>query len=367
MNAYNPNKALRHLELLQAAKYAKPAPPAHVQLIISNRCNHRCNFCAYRDPDYTSNQRFVEQDIMPLSKIKQVITDCHKMGVKCIQLTGGGEPSVHPDYEDVLYHLIKTEMPFAVVTNGSDMNRYLQYYKKADWIRVSIDAGYNETYCKTRNLKGEGRLEKVFDGIEILTRARKEHESATKAELASLIWGQKPVIGVGFVVTPHNYREASLCAFLAKKSGADNIRIGCQFSGQGAALFDGIWDAVHASVSTAERHADRKFQVFNRVCEKRQDLISGRPGYSICGYQFFTTYIGADCRVYRCCVTAYNDVGYIGSIKDQSFKDLWISQKRVEEMREFHPMRCERCQFNVQNQLLEFVLDSSRQLHENYV
>ena len=39
-------------------------------------------------------------------------------------------------------------------------------------------------------------------------------------------------------------------------------------------------------------------------------------------------YIAADSNVYTCCTLAYNKKGLIGSIKDQTFKQLWESEER---------------------------------------
>lgn len=354
MDVYSANKALRHLEILNNIKFHNGASaPAHVQLIVNNACNHNCRFCAYRDPTYTSNQLFDAKVMMNPHIAMQTIMMCRRMGVKAIQLSGGGEPAIYPAFDLILDRLLQIDMPFAVVTNGTNLFKFRRQYAMADWIRVSIDAGTPETYQMIRGLKSDKMLQfkQVLLDIEELAKTKP----------------RRCVIGVGFVATPDNWSEMAQCAALVRDAGVDNIRIGCQFSAKGADIFEGKWDEVQAAAADAEALATDSFRVYNRVPEKRSDLVAGRPDYKTCGYQYFTTFIGADSNVYRCCVTAYNRTGLIGNIRDVHFEALWDSDERRQNMKEFCATECERCQFNNQNRLLNYILSSEPQLHENYV
>ena len=51
--------------------------------------------------------------------------------------------------------------------------------------------------------------------------------------------------------------------------------------------------------------------------------------YSWCPFLQILPVIGADLNIYPCQDKAYNlDEGLIGSIKEQSFKDFWFSDKK---------------------------------------
>jgi hypothetical protein len=121
---YSPIKAVRHLDIVQATRAARPARPAHVQLILSDTCNQACNFCAYRDPSYSSSQLFYEiqpgksglrrdtehpernynpSRMISTEKALEIIDDCADMGVSGLQFTGGGEPTVHPEFSGILH------------------------------------------------------------------------------------------------------------------------------------------------------------------------------------------------------------------------------------------------------------------------
>lgn len=367
--AYSPLKAVRHLDIVQAAREGKPARPAHVQIILSDLCNQACNFCAYRDPSYTSSQMFYEikpsgaglrrdeehpernynpNRMIPLEKLKEIIEDCATMGVSGIQFTGGGEPTVHPDFHRALNLAQYEGMATSLVTNGVNAGKRFDEWGKdllcLKWIRFSLDAAREETYCRVRNVPS-AHFQAALAAVRRLREARDE------------AGGKGPVIGVGFVVTPDNWQEAGVTALLARDLGADNIRISAQFSAGDEKIFEGFHAECAALCREAEKLSTDTFTVYNRFGEKTADLKQHSPEEQLCSYQIFTTYIGADLNVYRCCVQAYNERGIVGSIKDQRFRDLWMKQERIDEMLAFDARKCERCQFHsilrVGNYLLE--------------
>lgn len=320
---------------LEAIRGGPVAGPVHVQMILSDLCNQNCRFCAYRDPTYTSSELFhVEGNYnpnrkLPFEKVIEILDDCAEMGVKAIQLTGGGEPTVHPRFGDVVSAILERGMRWALVTNGV-INKW--DLSSATWVRVSLDCATRETYASVRQVP-PWHFDRALDTIRRLK------------------------CGVGFVVTPDNWREVYDAAALAKSLGASNIRIGAQFSADGEDLFTGFREEAMSLACKAQGLADENFAVFNKFGEKLDDLNQGRPDYKRCGYQHFTTYIGADQNLYRCCVYAYNPHGLIASIEGRRFKDVW-REIAYPDFRGFDARGCARCQFNKINRAINEVVDS---------
>jgi radical SAM protein with 4Fe4S-binding SPASM domain len=371
MNPYSTLKATRHLDIIEAVRAGRPARPAHVQIILSDLCNHACNFCAYRDPAYTSSQLFREPGdgglqkvagfnfnpnrMIPLEKAIEILDDCQSMGVSGVQFTGGGEPTVHPQFAEIVTAAHQRGLAYALVTNGTRVatRKLAPLLATAAWVRVSIDAGDSTTYTRVRHVP-EGHFEYPFEAITQLRRER-DHQ------------GTKTVIGAGFVVTPDNWQGILRCAELAKEAGADNIRISAQFSAEDETLFRPFYREAADMCAAAERLSGDGFQVFARFGDRLSDLEQKAPDYPRCGYQHFTTYIGADLNLYRCCVYAYNEQGKYGDIKHTRLKDAWLTQDRADQMAAFDPKQCERCQFNTINRNLDYILDPIDPEHAEFV
>ena len=354
-DAYSPWKALRHLDVLQAAREGRPAHPAHVQLILTNRCQHRCQFCSYRLPDYPCNERFEDRAEIEAGKAMEIVADCAAMGVGAIQFTGGGEPTLHPNFGAVATLARMRKIQYSVVTNGTMIEErgYTDTMARAAWVRVSLDAATPETYSSVRRVV-PSQYDRACSAVGAIGRRIRELGTAC-------------VLGVGFVVTPQNYREAPLAASLAYELGADNIRLSAQFSSEDERLYDGCYAEAVAACAEAEKQDRPGFRVYNRFGARLEDLRLKRPDYGPCGYQYLTTYIGADLGVYRCCVTAYNRRGFLGSLKNRSFSDLWLSPERVQSMASFDAHDCPRCQFNSINRPLAVAISPDEPMHSAFV
>ncbi len=332
---YSALKAFKFPSRIAGIKTRVPVGPVHVQMILSDLCNQNCNFCAYRDPTYTSSQLFhVEGNynpnrMLPFDKVIEILDDCKEMGVEAIQLTGGGEPTVYPKFQEVVDAILERGMKWALVTNGVLSKKW--DFSTATWMRVSLDAANAQTYSKIRNVP-IGHFEKALETIESYK------------------------CGVGFVVTPQNWTEILEAALLAKRLGASNIRIGAQFSSKGEDLFQRFREDATKLSSMAEAISDDSFEVFNKFGEKLDELNQGSPDYKTCGYQHFTTYIGADQNLYRCCIYAYSPRGLIATLKGKRFKDVW-QQIAYPDFERFDARGCVRCQYNRINRNLNEVLE----------
>lgn len=364
---YSPLKVIHHRDRIDSISAGEQIVPTQVQLIISDLCNQDCGFCAYRMSGYSSNQLFVVDSelaktgtnnpkrMIEFEKVNEILDDCKEMGVGAIQITGGGEPTVHPYHVEVFNGVVDRGMDLAVVSNGAVFRKGLiDAYLRAQWVRFSIDAGNAETYASVRRV-GAGAYARTWENISNLVQARAEH--TRDSEL---------IIGIGFVVTEDNWKEIVECVEKAKETGVDNVRISAVFQNEGSAYFESFYSDAQNLIREASKLSDETFKVFNNFGDRVGDLEQEHPDYSYCGYQEFNTYIGGDLNVYRCCVLAYNERGIIGSLKNQRFKELWESDIKKNNFNEFDARGCPRCMFNNKNKTILYSLEPQPR-HVNFV
>lgn len=358
-----PHKVLPHLNPYTPLKLAwwvgrerLPRAPKQAQVVLSDLCNQDCHFCAYRMTGYSSNQRFAAGHLakyghnnpvrmMDAQRALSLMNELALTGVRAVQFTGGGEPTVHPRHVDIFERALSLGLKCALVTNGVKMSEELiALLPRFSWLRVSLDAGCADTYAKTRNTPRDN-FTKVIGNI-----ARSVDECRQS----------KCVIGVGFVVTPENYLEIIEACRIAKATGARYIRLSAVFSNEDAKPFADIFDAVKEEIRLAKNECQSpRFDVVDLFGDRLDDLTLGNPDYQRCGYQHFTTYIGADMQAYRCCVYSYNDRGAIagGDLRERRFEEFWPSKERQEDFANFDARGCERCQFNDKNRTINYMLD----------
>ena len=359
---YGLEKANLHLEQLVQLRNNEQPYPVHVQLIISDYCNQDCSFCAYRMSGYSSNELFKVYNtdgsvnnnpkrMIPYEKIEEIIDDCATMGVRAIQLTGGGEPTLHPQFTQIVEKIKSKGIDLALVTNGLLLNeKKAEILKDACWVRISIDAGTPETYADIRRV-----TPKQFEIVEKNIRR------------LSSIPDRKVLIGIGFVVVKENYKEILEGCQRFKEWGADNVRLSAMFSNEEDKYYDGIYEDILQRIEAAQKLVDDRFKIYNNFGSRVSDLQQKSPDYKFCGQMHFTTYIGGDQNVYVCCVNAYNDRGLMGSLENQSFKELWDSQAKQEMFAGFDASACSRCMFNDKNRAINRILLTKPTGHDNFV
>ena len=366
-NVYSPYKAAHHQDRIAQLKNGDQPIPLQVQLIIADLCNHNCSFCAYRMEGYTSNKNFGEWDavkgminnnpnrMIPYEKCIEILDDCAELGVKALQYTGGGEPTVHPKHKEIFQYTLDKGMDLALVTNGTIMRPGVpEILAQGKWVRFSIDAGKAKTYSEVREVP-ETFFQKTLDNIKKVVEARNN------------LPGSDLVIGVGFVVTKENWSEIYDAVEIYSKLGVDNVRISAVFTPEDFDYHKEHWEEAKELVRRAKEDFETdEFKVFNLFGDRISDLQQHRPDYDLCSYMHLNTYIGVDLKVYTCCNNAYNDHGDMGSIKDQTFKEYWLSESKKTRYDRFRASSCERCMFNNKNRFINYMIEENP-VHVNYI
>lgn len=363
LNPYAANKAVLHADRLVALKEGRQPYPVHVHFILSDLCNQDCHFCAYRIEGYTEHFAVIKADgtldhnpnrMIPTAKALELVDDMATMGVKAVQFTGGGEPTVHPQCREIMSYARAKGMETALVTNGVLLKPELRdELMHSTWTRISLDCARAETYAAVRRVPAS-TFSRVLKNIGALI----EERSAAESQLT---------VGVGFVVTHENWREVLEAAGIARDLGVDNLRISAAFQPENAVYFKDFHPRAAELVAQAAELSVNGFQVINNFGSRFADLEQQHPEYERCPYQHFVTYIGADQNVYRCCVTSYTDRGLIGSVKDRRLIDLWHSQEKQADFASFDARGCPRCQFNDKNREINHMIDHLPTLHGGFV
>jgi MoaA/NifB/PqqE/SkfB family radical SAM enzyme len=286
--------------------------------------------------------------MIPFNKACEIIDDCAELGVKAMQFTGGGEPTVHPDHIAVFRAAVIAGLECGLVTNGTLLREgWDEVLPLFEWVRVSLDAGCADTYAKIRASRPE-TFTKVLSNIERI---------ATKCPRA--------LLGVGFVITPENWSELGEAARLVEATGASYLRVSAMFSDAFATPFEGLHDQIKAEIAAAKaKITSPSFSLVDLYGDRLADLRQHAPDYPLCAYQHFNCYIGGDQKVYRCCTTAYTTHGEVGDLRNQRFKDWFASSGPA--YFNFDARSCHVCQFNDKNRAMNY-LAGPKPLHVEFV
>ena len=163
---FNPSdKILCHLNTIEKFLSEKKYDPITVEIDPSNSCNHSCPFCI---SGHLHLQKFKGTDlfnrtILDKETFRRLIKDLVKTDIIAINWTGGGEPTQNPLGDAIKYINENSKIEMGMFTNGSLLERFNLFeifVKSLKWIRVSIDAGEEDTYNQLRKTNSNNDLKK---------------------------------------------------------------------------------------------------------------------------------------------------------------------------------------------------------------
>ena len=143
-------------------------------------------------------------------------------GLLSIILLGGGEPTLHRDFVEIVRFIKEKGLELGIVTNGSRLDRVSEIaaeLEENDWIRISIDAAREETFRDLHRPRGKVTLERVLAEAKSI----KERNPAVSLGYSFVIvWKGMDVNGNR--LSP-NTEEISEAVALARKHSFDYVSL----------------------------------------------------------------------------------------------------------------------------------------------
>jgi radical SAM protein with 4Fe4S-binding SPASM domain len=284
-------------------------PPRMMILYPTYRCNAKCGYCEYGE-DHNGQE-------MSWDMLESVVDQAGTFGIESIELCGGGEPTLHPDFETLCDFIAHRGLKLGVLTNGWGLvhraNITPLLAECASYVRISLDAATYSTYAKVKRLKP--------DYFGVLTEAVRRL-SVTKTDSCK--------VSGKFLLTPDNYREVVSMARMARGLGLDSaqfkeVRGTQELSHEQHDIARGLLALAREEVKGIQIIGDLRHPVMREKCRLCQ----------------LHTMVDADGSVYLCCYFRHRrDRHRIGSLRDDALRDIWGGQQHKAAMRGIRPKEC---------------------------
>lgn len=265
--------------------------PVSVELSLTNLCNQYCVWCC----DSTVRSKYPGHADKGI--LFDLIKDLQKGGTKGITIEGGGEPTLHPDFEEIIKRIRKAGMAAGLFSNGLNIEKVLPNMDSFEWIRISLDADNPHTFKK---YKGIDRFEKVMINIEKLTGEKR-----------------KCLIGVGYVATRYNLRDIEDVVKRLRAIGVDYFYI--------RPVEDNPKYSSRNDLEWLKKYSNADFEVVANYYGRVKGGNSGLP----CCCHSIVAVISADASVYICGrLHIYPEHQPIGNLKKEPFFKIWNGEKK---------------------------------------
>jgi MoaA/NifB/PqqE/SkfB family radical SAM enzyme len=126
-NKFNPVLKLAAHPQFAAYLQRERIAPVLVEASLTGKCNAACPWCFFQDRK--------DRGVLPLNIAIRLVEDLAAMGTKAINWTGGGEPTLHPNFAGIVKRTAWLNVRQGLFTNALAP---IEYEPGAfDWIRVS--------------------------------------------------------------------------------------------------------------------------------------------------------------------------------------------------------------------------------------
>jgi radical SAM protein with 4Fe4S-binding SPASM domain len=124
--------------------------PMHLAIELTDKCNLQCRHC-YRDSGPSRTQHF------PLPRLLSLLSEAHENGVQSIELSGG-EPTLHPDFNEILAFTLNHFSAVALLTNGTKItdtvSDLLEQYRNRAFVQIDLDGPTAREHDDLRGMSG---------------------------------------------------------------------------------------------------------------------------------------------------------------------------------------------------------------------
>lgn len=222
-NPFNSHKLLSHVWRWKEIKRGRPIPPpVLVTIDPTNVCNYGCTWC---NAEYIRKKRHKSMSEKALLSLAGFLSEWGRtgsssdFGVEAVCVAGGGEPLLNPASAPAIDFMTANGIQVGLVTNGYNIQDFIDPLSTCTWVGVSVDAGRSATYSRLKNLPPEkNSFERVLDNISILVDYSRRHFTT--------LGKPHPAYGVSYkylIYNRENISEIFQAAKTAKEIGCKNI------------------------------------------------------------------------------------------------------------------------------------------------
>ncbi len=290
--------------------------PVNLTWEVTLACNLRCRHCLSASGLRTPWE-------LDTPEALRVVQQLHHAKIFQVNF-GGGEPFLRPDFETILEACHERRLVTCISTNGTLIDRSRVKRLSTSGlvaIQVSLDGASAET-CDA--IRGAGTHRRAVEALKMLA--------------------DSPIpTSINTVLTAINAGEIPALHDLASRLGVSFRVSRFRPSGRGAEGWEGLrpsaaqllafssWLSSTAGVRTGD-------SFFSLTPQERQGL-----GLNLCGAAKLTCCLGPSGDVYPCAFLQRKEF-WAGSMRQQTFQDIWDRSPIFATLRSLRIHSCESCQ-----------------------
>lgn len=153
-------KMFHHTDKLNLYKKGGNPTPIMLEINLTNICNMDCKWCISK---YSHKKESIKTN-----HLLRFLAEFKEAGGKAVNWSGGGEPTCHPDFEEIARTTKEIGLDQGLMTNGVYPFEYNKVINECcKWVRFSLDTSSPKRYEEIKGIKAHSKVLKNVDAITI--------------------------------------------------------------------------------------------------------------------------------------------------------------------------------------------------------
>lgn len=310
----------------------KIPPPRFISVWCSEKCNLDCGYCFFSDTNHDKSHTYIDthQFLNWLGVVKE-------LGSESLEFSGGGEPTLHPDFQMIYEHAANMlGYKIGVIThacNDMPIESMVNHFK---YVRCGLDAATAETHdLIKRNKRKNYWFHRAIENIKNLV------------ELRNTIKPSGFSVGVKVVLNTVNADELADMIDLAISLDTDYIQIKHEHSSDHALTPERL-EILQALID---------FKSLDN--ESRRTQVKGTMSHARATVKCFMspihTVVTATGKILQCCFFENRPIGTIF----QPFSEVWGNDQHRKVIEKTTVKECSTvdCRWNFYNSKMKEVIE----------
>ena len=298
-----------HLEKVEGVKFGE-SKLDYLCINMPPVCNYRCEKC------FTWTNEHKLKNFIGVSKIKDIVKEGKKMGVKTVGILGEGEPLLFQEVKEIISYIHKLDMIPLIATNGSFLDKKMTdfLYKNGVSIALSLDTLDEKEYKEF--CRGVADINIIKENLKY---ARRVFAKDIVKKKGYKIYR----LAIHMTVTAKNYHNLEKI----KDFCGDDIYFSCEHIAQ-----------IGIAKDNPETYGgDKNLREYKKVIKKTREIMDPMVmtktcfGKNTCCFYFYGFAVGYDGEV-MLDTHALETKGIIGNIKDDNIKNLVEKSKKIKNL-----------------------------------
>ncbi|HEX2926434.1 MAG TPA: radical SAM protein [Ruminiclostridium sp.] len=307
--------------------------PSKVYFEITRRCNLKCVYCY-------NNSHFDFSKELAKDKIFRLIDELYEAGTFEIRLTGG-EPTLHPDFFEIIKYIKDRDFFISLGTNGVWNDEMIQKVGEAGIRIVIISLDGTEEY--NDRSRGKGTFKAIINTISKL----KQFGNIT--------------LKINSVICKENKNQLDRIITLSDELGIDGVNLAplrvsgrAADAGYGTPLTPEDMYSVVSKVTELRKSCKVKIQTYYDIIEA-PDFLKKFPSSLLnnrsCAAGIEVAAISPFGEIYGCVVSPANGIEdtpakrlfTAGSLSEDRFMNIWLDSSRWKVYRDISFNKSQKC------------------------